>query len=197
MARTAKQAAENIGQYVYKHSKILMDIEVVISTLMTEAQYLVDQLELEYKKKLVAGLSSSTAKNEIIADIRQGTGVMQAWVNKQNRIINELTKSMVAAPVNDYANENKAAVFDWVLGSVKTSHCGDCIRMSNLSDSDGPKTLDGWRKHGVGLPREGKTECSYGCRCMLSIAQPAKATADPKAEKAAAITAKPTKRKDK
>lgn len=161
MARIKKEVA---GPYVYKSSKILMDIEVVVSTLITEAQYIVDQLELEFKKRIAMGMTKSTAKAEIIADIREGTGVMQAWVNKQNRIVNELTKSMVAAPVTDAIARQKC---HWVLGAVKTSHCPDCLKMSDISDSDGPKTAEEWRKYGVGLPREGKTECSYGCRCML------------------------------
>ena len=163
MAKT-KKTVEKDGQYVYKHSKILLDIEVVVFTLTTEAQYLVDQLELEYKKRVAMGMPGVTAKNEIIADIREGSGVMKAWINKQNRIINELTKSMVAAPVNDAAALGKS---HWVLGAVKTSHCPDCLRMAEISDADGPKTIAAWRKYGVGLPREGKTECSYGCRCML------------------------------
>lgn len=164
MGKTIKAKAEQAGQYVYKHSKILLDIEVVVSALMTEAQYLVDQLELEYKKRVAMGMPGITAKNEIIADIREGSGVMKAWINKQNRIIDEMTKSMVAAPVSDAVAKGKS---HWVLGAVKTAHCPDCLHMSEISDSEGPKTLEAWRKYGVGLPREGKTKCSYGCRCML------------------------------
>lgn len=164
MGKTIKAKAEQAGQYVYKHSKILLDIEVVVSALMTEAQYLVDQLELEYKKRVAMGMPGITAKNEIIADIREGSGVMKAWINKQNRIIDEMTKSMVAAPVSDAVAKGKS---HWVLGAVKTTHCPDCLHMSEISETEGPKTLEGWRKYGVGLPREGKTQCSYGCRCML------------------------------
>lgn len=163
MAKT-KKTVEKAGQYVYKHSKILLDIEVVVSTLTTEAQYLVDQLELEYKKMVATGTPASSARASVIAQVRDGSGIMQAWVNKQNRIINELTKSMVAAPVNDAAALGKS---HWVLGAVKTSHCPDCLHMAEISEADGPKTIAAWRKYGVGLPREGKTQCSYGCRCML------------------------------
>lgn len=163
-----KKPVERAGQYVYKHSKILLDIEVVISTLITEAQYLVDQLELEYKKMVATGAQARSARAAVIAQVRDGSGIMQAWVNKQNRIINELTKSMVAAPVTDAVARGKS---HWVLGAVKTSHCPDCLHMAEISEADGPKTIAAWRKYGVGLPREGKTQCSYGCRCMLLPAE--------------------------
>jgi len=159
-----KEKVIEAGAYIYKHSKLMLDIEVVVATLVTEAQYLVDQLELEFKKRVATGQTASTVKAEIIADIREGAGVMQPWINKQNRIINELTKSMVAAPVSEVVAKGKS---DWVLGSVKTEHCPDCLRMAEISDTEGPKTITAWRKYGVGLPREGKTACSYGCRCML------------------------------
>lgn len=171
MNQRKKKAAGKIGavgQYVYSGSKLAVDIEIVVSTLMTEAQYLVDQLELEYKKRVATGTPAGIARADLVADVRNGTGIMQSWVNKQNRLINEMTKSMVAAPVTAAVARGKSY---WVLGSVKSQHCPDCLRMSDISDTEGPKTLDGWRRYGVGLPREGKTECSYGCRCMLQPAE--------------------------
>ena len=163
-----KKAAGAVGEYVYTGSKIALDIEVVVSALMTEAQYLVDSLELEYKKRVATGTPAAVARFDLIQDIRGGTGIMQTWINKQNKIINEMTKSMVAAPVTAAVARGKSY---WVLGYVKTNHCPDCLRMAEISDSEGPKTLEVWRRYGVGLPREGKTECSYGCRCMLQPAE--------------------------
>jgi hypothetical protein len=171
------------GQYIYHGSKVALDIEVVVSALTTEAQYLVDVLEIEYKKRIATGQAAAAVKAAITQDIKTGSGVMQAWVNKQNRIVNELTKAMVAAPVNNAVGAQKC---DWILGAVKTQHCPDCSRMAQISIDEGPKTRADWENYGVGLPREGKTQCSFGCRCMLLPANQSSTAPAPAATKVAA-----------
>lgn len=151
----------------YSGSKVRMDIEIVTQTLLNEAESLINQLILESKKRLLQpGKTERQIIKEIADEVMSGTGIMRSWINRNNKIVNDMTKSLVNRPMQELA-EDADALFYWVLGSVKTEHCTDCSRMARISESEGPKTIAQWRSYNVGLPREGETECSYGCRCML------------------------------
>ncbi|MDD5220152.1 MAG: hypothetical protein PHV11_06280 [Candidatus Bipolaricaulis sp.] len=153
-------------QFRYKGTKLALDIKITAYELTVAAMNLIDELYIEYEKKLRNGLTQKAAADDIYYSIINGEGVAKAFENKQNKIIAKLTKELVAQPANQFANENPDKLFDWVLGSVKTSHCPDCIKLSGME----PRTIKGWRELGYGLPREGETECSYGCQCMLQEA---------------------------
>jgi hypothetical protein len=156
-----------VTEVKYSGSNIRADIEIVTQTLLNEAESLVNQLVLDYaKRRRQPGKTALQIANEIADEVMNGTGVMQGWINRNNKIVNNLTKELVNRPMEELAGDKKKR-FNWVLGSVKTEHCPDCLRMSKISESEGPKTTEEWRSYGVGLPREGETECSYGCRCML------------------------------
>lgn len=154
--------------FKYSGNKVKLDIELVIHILQNEAEHLVDDLVLEYEKLSInPSIGPRRAEEMIEAMISTNDGIIKAFNNRQNRLIADLEKEMVARPVNDFAASHPDQRFDWVLGFVKTSHCSDCIKMSKTSQAEGPKTIKEWRAYGVGLPREGQTECSYGCQCML------------------------------
>ena len=158
----------NLLNFKYSGNKVKLDIELTIHILLNEAEHLVDDLVLEYDKLSKNPTIGPRRAEEIIgAMISTNDGIVKAFANRQNRLIAELEKEMVARPVNDFAAANPEGKFDWVLGFVKTSHCGDCLEMSGKSQKEGPKTIKQWRAYNVGLPREGQTECSYGCQCML------------------------------
>lgn len=154
--------------FKYSGNKVKLDIELVIHILRNEAEHLVDDLVLEYDKlSNNPAIGPRRAEAMIEAMISTNDGIVKAFNNRQNKLIAEIEKEMVARPVNDFAAANPDQRFDWVLGFVKTSHCGDCLEMSRKSKAEGPKTIKEWRAYGFGLPREGETECSYGCQCML------------------------------
>jgi len=164
-----------IESFVYTGSDVKLDISIVISRLLTEAQHIIDNLKVE-KNSMIweqrkAGVSfrdaEKEANKEIFDMIRNSTGIMQAFENRQNRLVAELTKQMVAAPANMLAGKNPDHAFKWVLGSVKTHHCPDCLKLSKMP----ARNVKEWRKLGYGLPREGKTICKQGCQCLLEPAK--------------------------
>ena len=152
-------------KFTYTGSKIHIDIEFFVDRMLAEADRLIDDLVLKYKDyQINGGMSKRAAAKATLKLITDVDDVVKVWENRQNRVIAEMTNKLVASPVNQYAKEKPDTEFDWILGSVKTSHCADCNKLSKMK----PRTLKEWRKLGYGLPREGQTECSYGCKCMLT-----------------------------
>lgn len=145
-------------------TKIKTLIEVSILELELEANALLDRAILERAKLVADGVPASQAENIIIDQILTGTDFVQAWNNKADRIVHEMTKQLVAKPTKIYSDKNPTQLYEWVLGSVKTSHCPDCLRLSGME----ARTIPEWEAEGKGLPREGGTVCNVGCKCMLS-----------------------------
>ena len=151
-----------------KGTRIKTLIETTITELLIEAQTLLDRYEYVETKKLQvqAGVSKKVAQSMLVDQIVNEEEFMRTWVNRNRRVIDEMTAQLVAQPINDYAKQNPKAKFTWVLGTVKTEHCPDCLKLSSMK----PRTMSEWRSLGYGLPREGGTACNVGCNCMLSSA---------------------------
>lgn len=164
-------AADYVLEFIYAGSDVKLDIHIVALRLLTEAQHIVDNLKIE-KESMIwemrkSGVSKRDAEKEvdriILNMIKNSKGIIKAFENRQNKLIAEMTKQMVAAPANMLAGENKDKKFAWVLGVVKTVNCPDCRSLSEKP----PRTMQEWRDLGFGLPREGRTECKQGCQCLL------------------------------
>ena len=82
-------------------------------------------------------------------------------LNKSIKFLIE--NKLVAVPANTYGREHPDQLFRWILGEHVIHHCSDCLRLSKME----PRTIEDWAAMDTGLPREGKTECSYGCQCLL------------------------------
>lgn len=152
-----------MGNYIYPADKAKSDINLILKELLINSHKLLDDLVLEKDKLIANGLTERQALDDVLNQVQNEEGVFKTFVNGTKSRIRALEKSIVAKPVMDYASKNPDQKLRWVLGSIKTSHCGDCISLSNMS----PMTLKEWRAIGYGLPREGLTECNVGCRCML------------------------------
>lgn len=148
-------------------SKTNLLIRIATQEIIKETNYLFDQIESEQMKRQERGMTPAAANKSILADVKNNADFMKAWNNKIDKIAEALQNEMVAKPVNIYADANPQLLFNWILGFVKTSHCGDCERMSQME----ARTIEEWRAEGVGLPREGLTECNIGCKCMLEEAK--------------------------
>ena len=146
-------------------SKVKTLIEVTILELEAEANALLDKALLE-RAKLIAleDLTPKEATQVIEKAILGSEGFVNTWNNNIDRIVREMGKQLVAKPVRTLAQQEPGQIFAWVLGSVKSKHCPDCQRLSNME----PRTVPQWEAEGKGLPRDGLTICSVGCRCMLS-----------------------------
>ena len=138
-------------------------IELVIGQHQNEAGHLLGIIEQAVEQKVLDGSDFETALQEVLDDFINGRGEFKAWGNRQNKLIAEMNKRLIAQPVQWYADENPNTKFAWVLGSVKTSHCPDCIKLSNMP----ARTIKEWKALGYGLPRWGETKCNVGCQCML------------------------------
>lgn len=176
-----------LGKPIIEGSRVNISFEAAVAALNMEANHLMDQMELETLKLIEAGYPKNLAMNEVLRQMEKNEGFMRAWTNRVNRVIAEQTKGLIAKPVEHYAEKNKDLKFHWVLGSVKTQHCPDCLRLSKME----PKNIQEWREMGFGLPREGGTKCNVGCQCMLSKRPPSKA------QKAAAAESIPEKEIEK
>jgi len=154
-----------LAAFVYSGNKLKLDIELVQWRMLSEADRLVDDLIYEKARLVRNGLSARKADAVIKQMIDRGEGVVKTWLNRQDRIIADITNTLVFAPTTEFDNENPGLKYAWVLGAVKTSHCADCNRLSSME----PRTIKEWRDVGYGLPREGRTACSYGCKCMLKV----------------------------
>jgi len=156
-----------MAETLYPGNKVRLDIQVYLSQLEAEANHLLDQMETEVLRRVRRGIPQKNALASVLGDLDKGEGIAKAWSNRQNRLIAGLDKEMVARPVHHEAEDNPHQKYAWVLGAVKTSHCGDCLSLSQME----PKTYAGWRAQGFGLPRDGDTECNVGCQCMLVKAE--------------------------
>ena len=156
---------EILAAFVYSGNKLKLDIDLVQWRLLNQGNALIDELLYEKTKMLRDGITERVADNQIKQWIRDGEGPVRTWFNTQDRIIRELTNHLVQRPVMEFENKNPGLIYAWELGEVKTQHCSDCLRLSKME----PRTIDQWRDLGHGLPREGRTDCSYGCRCMLEV----------------------------
>jgi len=154
---------EILASFVYSGNKLRLDIELVQWRILSEVDRLIDDMIFEKTRLMRNGASARRANAVIKGMIDNEDGVYKSWLNRQDKIIQELTNTLVQAPAMEVANQNPRLKHAWVLGVVKTSHCSDCKRLSSME----PRTIDEWRKIGLGLPREGQTICSYGCRCLL------------------------------
>lgn len=144
-------------------SKVRLDITYAVKLFESEATHLFDMAELQVRRLMMQGYTLDAAIDLVMNMVENNEGFAKAYWTRQDRLIRQLENELVAQPVSEWANTNKEEKLAWVLGEVKTHHCHDCLRLSKLE----PRTIDEWRELNTGLPREGKTECSYGCRCML------------------------------
>ena len=153
-----------LDAFIYSGSKLKMDIGLVEWKAMSEVDRLIDDLVYE-KAKMIRydGLNEREADREIRRIIREQDGPFKSWLNRQDKIIAEMTNKLTHQPVIEFDKENPGLIYDWELGVVKTSHCPDCKMLSDMK----PRTIEEWRDAGFGLPREGYTECRQGCKCTL------------------------------
>ena len=150
-------------EYTYTGNKVKFDIQLGILEMQSEANLLLDRLEIEYQKLLASGTPVKLAQETILGWIENEESFFKTYLGKQKALIRTMEKELVARPAKAFGEENPDVKFNWVLGLVKTQHCSDCLTLSKME----AMTLDEWRTLGFGLPREGQTECSYGCQCML------------------------------
>ena len=148
-------------------SRVLSLIEVSILELEAEANALLDRALVEKARLVATGQATEKEAEEAIKQvILTGEGFAGSWNTHVDKIVREMGKQLVAQPVRTLAQQDTALKFNWVLGSVKTSHCPDCQRLSGME----ARTVAGWEELGTGLPRDGLTICNVGCRCLLSPA---------------------------
>lgn len=157
----------------YPGDRVRLDIDLYAAQLEAEANHLVDMMDLEVMKRMRRGIPEREAVNTVMTELEKGEGFARAWTNRQNKLIASMDNETVARPVQHHAENNPNMKFAWVLGAVKTSHCSDCLRLSKME----PRTVKAWRQLGYGLPREGETECSVGCKCALAEVEQSKAKA--------------------
>ena len=125
-------------------------------------QILLSQIDIEIQQLLMDGYTMPQATNRVIGMLKSEEDFIRSWMNKNKRVIDKLHSNMVAVPIKEYGLKNKKKKFIWSLdGGAK--HCGDCEALAGM----GPKTIEQWIDVGYDLPRQGGTQCSYGCKCML------------------------------
>ncbi len=156
------------NDFIISGSKINFSLQLLLKTFETEANHFLDMAEIEVLKLMQQGYTEAQARNQVMRMIQNNEGFAKAYWNRQNRLINELENKLVALPVQEYAEQNPEGKYKWVLGEVITHHCGDCLRLSKME----PRTLKEWQSMDTGLPRQGKTQCSFGCKCMLKPTKP-------------------------
>ncbi|MCF7801089.1 MAG: hypothetical protein K9N34_03630 [Candidatus Marinimicrobia bacterium] len=147
----------------YPGDLVRLDINLYASQLEAEANHLLDLMDAEVMKRMRRGIPEREAVNAVLTELEKGEGFARAWTNTQNRLINSMDNETIARPTIHHAENNPNQKYAWVLGAVKTSHCSDCLRLSKMA----PRSAKAWRELGYGLPREGETECSVGCKCNL------------------------------
>jgi len=136
-----------------------LEVDYLLTQLTIEVNLLVDTMVLETKRLITRGYSKQKAISLIMNDFNKGENFMSAWSNKQSRMMQLAYKNVVQ-------NTNKSVIkkdekVKWVLepGAV---HCADCEMMRGEIG-----TKEELLAFGVGLPGDGMTECSVGCKCML------------------------------
>ena len=137
-------------------------VELAVMELQLEANYLLSQIDIEIQQLLMDGYTMPQATNRVIGMLKSEEDFIRSWMNKNKRVIDKLHSNMVAVPIKEYGLKNKKKKFIWSLdGGAK--HCGDCEALVGM----GPKNIEQWIDVGYDLPRQGGTQCSYGCKCML------------------------------
>ena len=136
--------------------------ELTVDELTLEGEYLLERAILERDKLVANGTSKKVATATILKQVGTETEFAKAWMNKNRKIVDELHSQLVAQPIRQLGTDNPKQEFIWQLDS-SANHCGDCTTMGDLS----PRTIDKWLDEGVGLPREGLTQCNVGCKCQL------------------------------
>ena len=138
-------------------------VELTLEEMELEASYLLGRSELEVKKLMLQeGLTKKVATAQVVNLITNKEEFMSVWINRNKRLIDEMHSQLVAQPIKKYGKENKKQKFVWVL-DARAKHCGDCMDMSKLE----AMTIVEWEEQGVGLPRDGLTQCNVGCKCSL------------------------------
>lgn len=150
-----------MADITYAGNKVKIDIAIALQQLEGEVDALINTLALEATKLTRGGISRREAVRTVLADVTAETGLYQAFQNKQKKIIRTMENQLVARPIEDWAGQNPGLKFKWVLAIAE--HCPDCLRASRMP----ARTVAEWRQLGFGLPRQGLTECSYGCKCNL------------------------------
>lgn len=152
-----------MANFTLSGSKVETYFELTLQEMELEALYLMEKSELEIKKLMVQqGVTRAVATRIIIDTILNEEEFMGVWMNRNRRLIDEMHSQLVAQPIRVYGKQNKKEKFLWVLDS-RAKHCGDCLDMAELN----PMTIADWEFQGVGLPREGGTQCNVGCKCSL------------------------------
>ena len=152
-----------MANFTLSGSKVETYFELTLQEMELEALYLMEKSELEIKKLMVQqGVTRAVATSMIIDTILNEEEFMGIWMNRNRRLIDEMHSQLVAQPIRVYGKQNKKEKFLWVLDS-RAKHCGDCLDMAELN----PMTIEDWDFQGVGLPREGGTQCNVGCKCSL------------------------------
>ena len=152
-----------MSDFTISGNKVATYIELTLQEMEIEAIYLLQKSELEVQKLVVQqGLSKKVATSQVLGIIANKEEFMGVWMNRNRKLIDEMHSQLVAQPMREYAKKNKKQLYAWVLDS-RAKHCGDCLDMSELE----PRTIAEWEEQGVGLPREGGTQCNVGCKCNL------------------------------
>ena len=149
--------------FVITGSQVKTEIELALIEIEAEIEAFLSRANIEVLKLQNDGMSKKEAYSTIIGQILEQTDFAKSFYNRIDSIIAEIGKQAVARPVREFAKKDATQLYDWVLGSVKSVHCPDCLRQSKKD----AKTVAEWLKDGVGLPREGLTVCNVGCRCLL------------------------------
>jgi len=137
-------------------------IELTVDELAIEGQYLMDRAILEQEKLVANGVAPRVATATVLKQIGTESEFVRAWMNKNERIIDELHSQLVAKPIRQVGLDNPEQLWLWELDSG-AKHCGDCIVMADAP----PRTIEEILDEGVGLPRDGDTQCNVGCKCQL------------------------------
>jgi len=147
-------------------SKIDFNFKLILKMFEMEANHLLDMADIEVLKLMQQGYTEAQARSQVARMLQNNEGFAKAFWNRQNRLIQEMENKLVALPIQEYGEQHPTEKLKWVLGEVITHHCRDCLRLSKME----PRTLKEWQAMDTGLPRQGKTECSFGCKCMLKPA---------------------------
>lgn len=150
-------------QFTITGTQVKTEIELALLEIESEIEAFINRANVEIKKLQNEGQSEKQASAIVRGQILGHEDFAKTFFHTVDKVIQEIGKQTVARPVREFAKKDSGQLYDWELGSVKSVHCPDCLRVSRLDS----KTVSGWLKEGVGLPREGLTICNVGCRCML------------------------------
>lgn len=142
-------------------------IQLVLREIFLDIDNLIEGLIIDVLKYKDSGLNDREALEAVRSEISSEQGRYKAFRNRMKRQIKEHIKVAIAKPAIEASNDEPDLKFRWILGDVKTKHCPDCLALSR----EKARTIDEWRMFGKGLPREGLTACSVGCRCALRPSQ--------------------------